>query len=304
MKYLLTLLAFLATSLAFSQNYTLNLWPGLPPLQKESNLQEQAVQQGIVRISNVQIPSIEVYLPTMQSATGEAVLIFPGGGYGILAYDWEGTDFAKWLNSHGIAGIVVKYRLPLSTSLTDPKEVPLLDAQRAIRLVRQNAESWNINPSKVGIMGFSAGGHLAATLSTSFTHELPLEKDAIDALPARPDFSILAYPVISFRDAAAHSGSRKNLLGDQASSELVDRFSNELQVTTDTPPTFLVHAQDDKGVPLQNSLLYFQALHAKGVKAALHIYPTGGHGFAFGLGKGAVEGWREVLIDWMKEIVQ
>jgi len=304
MKYLLTLLAFLATSLAFSQNYTLNLWPGLPPLQKESNLQEQEVQQGIVRISNVQIPSIEVYLPTMQSATGEAVLIFPGGGYGILAYDWEGTDFAKWLNSHGIAGIVVKYRLPLSTSLTDPKEVPLLDAQRAIRLVRQNAESWNINPSKVGIMGFSAGGHLAATLSTSFTHELPLEKDAIDALPARPDFSILAYPVISFRDAAAHSGSRKNLLGDQASSELVDRFSNELQVTTDTPPTFLVHAQDDKGVPLQNSLLYFQALHAKGVKAALHIYPTGGHGFAFGLGKGAVEGWREVLIDWMKEIVQ
>ena len=196
MKYILTLLTFLATSLAFSQNYTLNLWPGLPPLQKESNLQEQAVQQGIVRISNVQIPSIEVYLPTKQSATGEAVLIFPGVGYGILAYDWEGTDFAKWLNAHGIAGIVVKYRLPISTSLTDPKEVPLLDAQRAIRLVRQNAEDWNINPSKVGIMGFSAGGHLAATLSTSFAHELLLEKDAIDTLPARPDFSILVYPVI------------------------------------------------------------------------------------------------------------
>uniref|UniRef100_UPI004047685C alpha/beta hydrolase n=1 Tax=Algoriphagus sp. TaxID=1872435 RepID=UPI004047685C len=304
MKYILTLLTFLATSLAFSQNYTLNLWPGLPPLQKESSLQEQAVQQGIVRISNVQIPSIEVYLPTKQSATGEAVLIFPGGGYGILAYDWEGTDFAKWLNAHGIAGIVVKYRLPISTSLTDPKEVPLLDAQRAIRLVRQNAEDWNINPSKVGIMGFSAGGHLAATLSTSFAHELLLEKDAIDTLPARPDFSILVYPVISFRDAAAHSGSRKNLLGDQASSELVDRFSNELQVTTDTPPTFLVHAQDDKGVPLQNSLLYFQALHANGVNAALHIYPTGGHGFAFGIGKGAVSGWREVLLAWMKETVK
>lgn len=304
MKNILTLLSFLVTSLAFSQNYTLNLWPGLPPLQKESDQQEQAVQQGIVRISNVQIPSIEVYLPTKQSATGEAVLIFPGGGYGILAYDWEGTDFAKWLNAHGIAGIVVKYRLPISTSLTDPKEVPLLDAQRAIRLVRQNAEDWNINPSKVGIMGFSAGGHLAATLSTSFAHELLLEKDAIDTLPARPDFSILVYPVISFRDAAAHSGSRKNLLGDQASSELVDRFSNELQVTTDTPPTFLVHAQDDKGVPLQNSLLYFQALHANGVNAALHIYPTGGHGFAFGIGKGAVSGWREVLLAWMKETVK
>ena len=304
MKYILTLLTFLATSLAFAQNHKLNLWPGLPPLQKVSDQQEKSVQEGIVRISNVQIPSIEVYLPTQQIATGEAVVIFPGGGYGILAYDWEGTDFAKWLNSQGIAGIVVKYRLPLSPSLTDPKEVPLLDAQRAIRLVRQHAESWIINPSKVGIMGFSAGGHLAATLSTSFAHELLLEKDAIDTLPARPDFSILVYPVISFRDAAAHSGSRKNLLGDQASSELVDRFSNELQVTTDTPPTFLVHAQDDKGVPLQNSLLYFQALHANGVNAALHIYPTGGHGFAFGIGKGAVSGWREVLLAWMKETVK
>ena len=243
MKYILTLLTFLATSLAFSQNHTLNLWPGLPPLQKVSDQQEKSVQEGIVRISNVQIPTIEVYLPTQQIATGEAVVIFPGGGYGILAYDWEGTDFAKWLNSQGIAGIVVKYRLPLSPSLTDPKEVPLLDAQRAIRLVRQHAESWNINPSKVGIMGFSAGGHLAATLSTSFAHQLPLEKDAIDNLSARPDFSILVYPVISFQDAPTHGGSRKNLIGDPANPELVKRFSNELQVTAKTPllPSWYMH---------------------------------------------------------------
>ncbi len=267
-------------------------------------MQEQVTYQGIQRISNVQTPSLEVYLPSQQIATGEAVLIFPGGGYGLLAYDWEGTDFAKWLNSHGIAGIVVKYRLPLSASLTDPKEVPLLDAQRAIRLVRKHAEEWQINPSKVGIMGFSAGGHLAATLSTSFSHQLPLEKDAIDTLSARPDFSILVYPVISFRDAATHGGSRKNLIGDPANPELVQRFSNELQVTSDTPPTFLVHAQDDKAVPLENSLLYYQALHAHGVKASLHIYPTGGHGFAFGLDKGAVSGWRETLLDWMKETVK
>ena len=304
MKYILTLLTFLATSLAFSQDHTLNLWPGLPPLQKVSDQQEKSVQEGIVRISNVQIPSIEVYLPTQQIATGEAILIFPGGGYGILAYDWEGTDFAKWLNSQGIAGIVVKYRLPLSTSLTDPKEVPLLDAQRAIRLVRQHAEAWHINPSKVGIMGFSAGGHLAATLSTSFAHQLPLEKDAIDQLSARPDFSILVYPVISFQDAPTHGGSRKNLIGDPANPELVKRFSNELQVTANTPPTFLVHAQDDKAVPLENSLLYFQALHSHGIKAALHIYPTGGHGFAFGLGKEAVSGWREVLLGWLKETLK
>lgn len=178
-----------------------------------------------------------------------------------------------------------------------------MDAQRAIRLVRHHAETWNINPSKVGVMGFSAGGHLASTLSTQYNHEVNRSMDAIDTLSARPDFSILVYPVISFRDAAAHSGSRKNLIGDNASQELMDRFSGELNVNSQTPPTFLVHAQDDKGVPIENSLLYYQALHKNGVKASLHIYPTGGHGFGFGLGKGAVERWREVLLEWMKETI-
>ena len=303
-KPFLTLALILLSMLTFAQNHTLPLWEGTPPLQNPSDLKEESTQQGILRIANVQTPTIEVYLPTKQIATGEAVVIFPGGGYAILAYDWEGTDFAKWLNAQGIAGIVVKYRLPISKSLTDPKEVPLMDAQRAIRLVRQNAEAWNINPAKVGIMGFSAGGHLASTLSTQYTHEVNRPKDAIDALSARPDFSILVYPVISFRDVAVHSGSRKNLIGDNASQELMDRFSGELNVTPETPPTFLVHAQDDKGVPIENSLLYYQALHKHGVKASLHIYPSGGHGFAFGLGKGAVEGWREVLLAWMKETIQ
>lgn len=303
-KPFLTLLFSLFCSMAISQNHTLPLWSGTPPLQNPSELKEEVVQQGIIRIANVQQPTIEVYLPTKQIATGEAVVIFPGGGYGILAYDWEGTDFAKWLNAQGIAGIVVKYRLPISKSLTDPKEVPLMDAQRAIRLVRQNAAAWSINPAKIGVMGFSAGGHLASTLSTQYTHEIDRPKDAIDALSARPDFSILVYPVISFRDAAAHSGSRKNLIGENASQELMDRFSGELNVTAETPPTFLVHAQDDKGVPIENSLLYYQALHKNGVKASLHIYPSGGHGFGFGLNKGAVESWREVLLAWMKETVK
>lgn len=302
-KPILTFLISLFTAMAFAQNHTLPLWPGNPPLQNPSDLKEEATQQGILRIANVQTPTIEVYLPTKQIATGEAVVIFPGGGYGILAYDWEGTDFAKWLNAQGIAGIVVKYRLPISKSLTDPKEVPLMDAQRAIRLVRHHAETWNINPTKVGVMGFSAGGHLASTLSTQYNHEVNRSKDAIDALSARPDFSILVYPVISFRDAAVHSGSRKNLIGDNASQELMDRFSGELNVNSQTPPTFLVHAQDDNGVPIENSLLYYQALHKNGVKASLHIYPTGGHGFGFGLGKGAVESWREVLLQWMKETI-
>ncbi len=298
----LTLILALMAAFAHAQVQTLPLWEGTPPLQKKMDLQEEVRQEGIIRIANVQTPTVEVYLPAKQIATGQAVVIFPGGGYGILAYDWEGTDFAKWLNAQGIAGIVVKYRLPVSESLTDPKEVPLLDAQRAIRLVRQNATAWNIDPTRVGVMGFSAGGHLASTLSTQYDHEVERSKDSIDGLSARPDFSVLVYPVISFRDAAVHSGSRKNLIGENASQELVDRFSGELNVNAQTPPTFLVHAQDDKGVPIENSLLYYSALHKNGVKASLHIYPTGGHGFAFGLGKGSVETWRDVLLAWMKEL--
>jgi acetyl esterase/lipase len=285
-----------------AQNITLPLWNGTPPLQREMDLKEEVVSEGIVRIGNVQIPTIEVYLPAKQIATGKAVVIFPGGGYGILAYDWEGTDFAKWLNSQGIAGIVVKYRLPKSASLTDPKEVPLMDAQRAIRLVRQNASSWNIDPSKVGIMGFSAGGHLASTLSTQYSHTVDRTMDAVDALSARPDFSVLVYPVITFVNPAIHSGSMKALLGDNDTDDLKRRFSAELNVTSETPPTFLVHAGDDTGVPVENSLLYYAALRAKGVSASLHVYPKGGHGFAFGMGKGPVENWRDVLLDWMKAL--
>ena len=301
---ILTFVFILIATMAFGQNHTLPLWEGTPPLQTDMNLEEEVRQEGIIRIANVQIPTIEVYLPAKQISTGKAVVIFPGGGYGILAYDWEGTDFAKWLNAQGIAGIVVKYRLPISKSLTDPKEVPLMDAQRAVRLVRQNAEAWNIDPAKVGVMGFSAGGHLASTLSTQYDHEVSRPKDAIDALSARPDFSVLVYPVITFQDDAVHGGSRKNLIGENASQVLKDRFSAQLNVTAETPPTFLVHAQDDKGVPIENSLLYYQALHKNGIKASLHIYPSGGHGFAFGLGKGAVEGWREVLLAWINETVK
>lgn len=303
-KPILTFVLMLASVLGFAQNYTLSLWEGTPPLQNPSDLKEESTQQGILRIANVQTPTIEVYLPTKQAATGKAVVIFPGGGYAILAYDWEGTDFAKWFNAQGIAAIVVKYRLPISKSLTDPKEVPLMDAQRAVRLVRHHAKDWDIDPSKVGVMGFSAGGHLASTVSTQYNHEVNRPKDVIDGLSARPDFSILVYPVISFRDAAVHSGSRKNLIGESPSQELMDRFSGELNVNSETPPTFLVHAQDDKGVPIENSFLYYKALHQNGVKASLHIYPSGGHGFGFGRGKGSVEGWREVLLAWMRETVK
>lgn len=303
MKKLSLLISLLCFSLIVNaQEIILPLWEGTPPLQKDMGLEEKAIEEGIIRIENVQIPQIEVFLPSKQMRNGQAVLIFPGGGYGILAYDWEGRDFAKWLNSQGIIGIVVKYRLPNSKSLTNAKEVPLLDAQRAIRLARSHAEEWGIDPSKVGVMGFSAGGHLASTVSTQYDHEVERSMDAVDELSARPDFSILAYPVISFRDASAHSGSRKNLIGEGASQELIDRFSGELNVTPQTPPTFLVHAQDDGGVPIENSFLYYDALNANKVPASLHIYPKGGHGFGFGLGKGPVSGWRDVLADWLADL--
>ncbi|MFO7845452.1 MAG: alpha/beta hydrolase [Balneolaceae bacterium] len=298
---LLLLLLFLPVSL-FSQPIIVPLWEDTPPLQTSTELEEEHIQEDILRISNVQKPTLEVFLPDKHPATGQGVLIFPGGGYTILAYEWEGTEFAKWLNSHGIAGIVVKYRLPLSESLTNSKEVPLLDAQRAIRMVRHHASEWGLNQGQIGIMGFSAGGHLASTLSTQFDHSIDRETDNIDTLAARPDFSILVYPVISFRDAGAHSGSRRNLLGESPSQEMIDRFSSELNVTDETPPTLLVHSQDDQVVPVENSFLYYNALHKHGVNASMHIYPSGGHGFAFGNGRGTVEGWTSVLLEWLKAL--
>lgn len=301
-KILFLLLLPVLPCVVFSQPLVLPLWDGTPPLQIDMGLEEEHTRNGILRISNVQKPTLEVYLPEEHLATGKAVVIFPGGGYTILAYEWEGTEFATWLQSQGIAGIVVKYRLPLSESLTDAKEVPLLDAQRAIRLVRHHAEDWGLDQGQIGIMGFSAGGHLASTLSTQYDHHTGRETDAIDALPARPDFSVLVYPVISFRDAGAHSGSRRNLLGEAPSEELIGRFSAELNVTDETPPAFLIHSQDDQTVPVENSFLYFKALDRHGVPASLHVYPTGGHGFAFGTGRGTVEGWASVLLEWIQAL--
>lgn len=301
-KFLSALLLTMISSYVSAQEIILPLWEGTPPLQQDMGLEEKAVEEGIIRIENVQIPQIEVFLPSKQIRTGQAVVIFPGGGYHILAYDWEGRDFAKWLNTQGIVGIVVKYRLPDSKSLTDAKEVPLLDAQRAVRLVRHYAKEWDISPFNIGVMGFSAGGHLASTVSTQYDHEVDRTKDEIDTLSARPDFSVLVYPVISFVDASVHSGSRKNLLGENPSEGLIKRFSAELNVDANTPPAFLVHAQDDNGVPVENSLLYYQALTKHKIPASLHIYPKGGHGFGFGLGKGPVDGWRAILLDWLEDL--
>lgn len=285
-----------------AQDTILPLWPtGNIPNHVKSSEKEIHEQKEILRISKVQVPTIEVYLPSKRDATGEAVLIFPGGGYGILAYDWEGTDIAKFLNGKGIAGIVVKYRLPSNVSQTDKKYVPLIDAQRAIRLVRSKVEEFNIQSNKIGIIGFSAGGHLASTLGTHFNEEVYQPIDGIDKESARPDFMALAYPVISF-GPNTHSGSKINLIGEEESSELSDYFSNEKHVSDQTPPTFLLHATDDAAVPVENSLLFYKAVKDKGVSATMHIYPKGGHGFGLGLHDEHLKDWGKQMIDWIESL--
>ncbi|NNG10941.1 MAG: alpha/beta hydrolase [Arenibacter sp.] len=302
MKPLIFLITLFLSMTTYAQNTVLPLWPKNIPNSIKTDEKEEVISADIVRIAKVQLPQIEVYLPAKKIATGQAVLIFPGGGYGILAYDWEGSDFAKLLNAKGIAGIVVKYRLPNSKSVTEKHKVPLQDAQRAVRTVRYNAAEWNIDPNNIGIIGFSAGGHLASTLGTHYNEVVYAKQDAIDQLSARPDFMTLAYPVITMGELNTHGGSRKNLLGENPTQEMLDHFSNELQVTADTPPTFLLHASDDTAVPVENSLLFYTALLKHKVPAAMHIYPTGGHGFALGLQEPHLATWTDQWIGWMNSL--
>ncbi|MDX1940203.1 MAG: alpha/beta hydrolase [Saprospiraceae bacterium] len=288
----------------YAQNLTLPLWSGeIPNSKKVNEVEKHDTTDNIIRISNVQTPDIAVFLPSKANATGQAVVICPGGGYWILAYDWEGTDIAKWLNSKGIAAIVLKYRLPVSKNNITPHLSPLMDAQRAMRLTRHHAKEWNIDTSKVGIMGFSAGGHLASTVGTHFDYGNSNATDPVEKWSSRPDFMILMYPVITFSQTVnAHIGSRNALLGQNPDPTLIEYYSNELQVKADTPPTILIHAGDDKAVPVENSLLFYQALKNNNIPAELHIYPFGGHGFSLAINKGYLETWTERCVDWLKSL--
>lgn len=301
-----TILLFLFLSVfnnLIAQKFTLPLWNKDIPNYKKTNQKEvHYSDNGMKVVKLVQKPAIEVFLPSQRSSTHRAVVICPGGGYRVLVPDWEGSDIAKWLNSKGIAAIVLKYRLPLSKSNIVPYKSPLLDAQRALRLVRFHAKDWDIDSSKVGIMGFSAGGHVASTLGTHFNVDWINNKDSIDYISARPDFMILMYPVITFRKPYAHMGSRINLIGDHPASSLIDFFSNELNVKKNTPPTFIVQATDDKSVPVENSLMFYSALKAKGIPVEMHIYPKGGHGFALAIGKGYLSTWVDRCIDWINNL--
>ena len=241
---------------------------------------------------NVTNPTLEVYLPEKGKETGAAVVVCAGGGYSVIVYNGEGLSTAKEFAKNGIAAFVLKYRLPSDVIMNDKSIGPLQDAQQAIKLVRENAAKWNVNPSKIGIIGFSAGGHLASTAATHFKKALIPNANNTSV---RPDFQIVVYPVISMQEQLTHGGSRTQLLGNNPSKELVDLFSNELQVDETTPPAYITHAADDTTVDVDNSIGYFEALRKHKVPAEMHIFPKGNHGFVM-----RQKGWMEPLFKWIE----
>ncbi|MEO5712341.1 MAG: alpha/beta hydrolase [Luteolibacter sp.] len=274
-----------------------NLWPVEAPGAKQPPAGSEKSKDG-GRMTDIEIPQYEVYLPEKGKTTGAAVVILPGGGYGILAAEHEGAAIAKWLNERGIVGVVVKYRVSGNPALGYQFPVPFLDARRAIRTVRSKASEWGIDPKKVGIMGFSAGGHLASLCTTRFNDSFSQEtKDPIDQENCRPDFSILIYPVISMELPLTHSGSRKNLLGDNPPKELVEKCSTDRAVTPETPPVFLLTTSDDM-VDCRNSLSFAAACKENKVPVSLHLFESGGHGYGLN-GKGDLQAWPSLLEHWL-----
>jgi acetyl esterase/lipase len=266
------------------------LYPGTIPNSKKTEKKE-TFTSGMFR--GVSKPTLEVYLPEKEKATGTAIVIIPGGGYGVVVYQGEGISTAKQFAKNGIAAFVLKYRLPDDSILVNKTIGPLQDAQQAIKLVRENASKWGVDANKVGIIGFSAGGHLASTAATHFQKPVIENKNNTNL---RPDFQIMVYPVISMQDSLTHRDSRNNLLGKDPLKELIDEYSNELQVTDDTPPAYITQTADDQTVDVDNSIAYFESLRHHHVDVEMHIYPKGGHGFIF-----RQPDWIDPLFFWMKK---
>jgi acetyl esterase/lipase len=292
---LLFLIVLFMTTPLFAQDKVLKVWPNGAPNHNGMDEPEEKFEGA--RVRNVSEAEMYVYLPEKEKNTGAAVVICPGGGYWIEAMDHEGYQMAEWLQEKGVAGIVLKYRLPYGHH-----EIPSGDARRAMRIVRSHAEEWRIDPSKIGIAGSSAGGHLASTVGTRFDYGNTESNDPLEKLSSRPDFMLLLYPVISFREAFGHMGSRKNLIGEGNNWELVEKYSNELHVSPETPPTFLVLADDDKGVVPRNSVEFYLALKENNVPAEMHIFAEGGHGFGMNQKNLPVDQWPELFLNWLKAV--
>ena len=278
--YIVVLVLFLWPSVVIQAAEPIKLWPDCAP--------------GAVGREAADVPTLTPYFPSPEKATGAAVIVCPGGGYGHLAQH-EGEPVAQWLNTLGVAAFVLKYRL--GPRYQQP--APLLDAQRAIRLVRANASKWNLDIERVGILGFSAGGHLAATAGTHYDAGDPGTADPLERVSSRPSVMILLYPVVTMREFT-HAGSKKNLLGGNPAPELVALYSNEEQVTKDTPPAFLVHTFADTAVPVENSLQLVAALRKAKVPVELHLYEKGAHGFGLGRGDPVLSTWPARCADWLK----
>ena len=294
MKTILAFLTLVIISITtMAQDFKLKVWPNGAPDSNGMTLPEETFEGR--RVRNVSEAEIFVYLPKIGINTGAAVIICPGGGYGMEAMDHEGYDMAEWLVQQGVAGIVLKYRLPYGHD-----QIPLEDTQRALRIVRQKAVEWGINPIKIGIAGSSAGGHLASTAGTRFDLGNSESVDPIEKYSCRPDFMLLLYPVITFNEEFGHMGSRTNLIGSGNKWELVAKYSNELNVSAQTPPTFLILSDDDSAVPTRNSIEFYMALKKFRIPAEMHIFRDGGHGFGMTKKNLPVDQWPNLFVQWMK----
>jgi len=274
----------------------LSLVLGLPPDVPKVELLWPDGAPGAKGTEETDKPSLTVFLPPEGKANGTAGVICPGGGYQFLAVDHEGKQIGEWLNQHGVTAFMLKYRI--APRYRHP--APLQDAQRAIRTVRARAKEWNVDPKRVGIWGFSAGGHLASTAGTHFDDGKPDAADPVEKVSCRPDFLILCYPVVTLEPPYTHGGSRQNLLGKDPDPKLVESLCNEKQVTARTPPTFLFHTDEDKAVPPENSILFYTALKKAKVPAELHVYEKGQHGVGLAQKLPAASSWPDRLADWLK----
>ncbi len=271
------------------------LWPEGLPGEKVAVGAEQATPDGgwLTQISE---PVVTVFLPERPDERHAGVIVCPGGAYAGLTYQWEGVTYAKWLNELGIAAFVLKYRVKEYGA-----PAPLQDVLRAIRLVRSRAAEWGVDPTRVGVIGSSAGGHLAACAATLFDHADGKTGAALDAVSGRPDFAILVYPVITLGEFT-HEGSLHNLLGEQPTPDRVNRYSTEKQVTAATPPVFLIHTQEDALVPVQNSLLFYSALVQAKVPAEMHLFPRGRHGIGLRAGPDGARDWPDMAKKWLQAL--
>ena len=288
---IVVVLLFLLSFPAGAQE-VINLYPGAIPNSKQSDVKERE-RSGM--FSGVTKPTLEAFLPEKDHSTGAAVVICPGGGYAVVVYQGEGVRTAKEFAKNGIAAFVLKYRLPSDSTMIDKTIGPLQDAQQAITIVRERAAVWGIDEHKVGIMGFSAGGHLASTEATHYDHAVIENSNQTNI---RPDFQILVYPVISMQDSLTHLGSRDNLLGKHPLKKEIDEYSNELCVTGQTPPAYIIQAGDDKVVDVDNSIAYYEQLRHHNVFVEMHLYPKGNHGFVLFM---PVEEWMTPIISWIEK---